>query len=127
MEGPDEYQLEGSLSWLWDKFAASMFVYYTPSYTNDRARYCSSAAQNVPNSRCAAIPWEWLSIDVGSLTTVDLTVTYRMDNGLRIRVGGRNILDEAAPANVFGGNLPYDPTRWDARGRVFFVDLNWEM
>ena len=127
MEGPDEYQLEGSLSWLWDRFAASMFVYYTPSYVNDRAAYCSSARQNVPNSRCAAIPWEWLSIDVGSLTTVDLTVTYRMDNGLRIRVGGRNIFDTAAPPNVFGGNLPYDPTRWDARGQVFFVDLNWEM
>ena len=127
MEGPDEYQLEGSLSWLWNQYAASVFVYYTPSYVNDRAAYCSSARQNVPNSRCAAIPWEWLSIDVGSLTTVDLTITYLMDNGLRIRVGGRNILDRAAPPNVFGGNLPYDPTRWDARGQVFFVDLNWEM
>ena len=50
-----------------------------------------------------------------------------MDNGLRVRTGGRNIFDRAAPANVFGGGLPYDPTRWDARGRVFFVDLNWEM
>ena len=127
MEGPDEYQLEGSLHWLWDRFAASMFVYYTPSYTNDRARYCSSAAQAAPNSRCAAIPWEWLSIDISSLTTVDATVTYRMDNGLRFRVGGRNILDRAAPANVFDGGLPYDPTRWDARGQVLFLDLNWEM
>ena len=127
MVGPDEYQLEGSLNWLWDRFAASMFVYYTPSYTNDQARYCSSAVQAVPNSRCAAIPWEYLSIDISSLTTVDLTVTYRMDNGLRVRVGGRNILDRAAPANVFGGGLPYDPTRWDARGQVMFLDLNWEM
>ena len=127
MEGPDEYQLEASLGWLWDRFAASMFVYYTPSYTNDKARYCSSAVQAVPNSRCAAIPWEYLSIDVSSLTTVDLTVTYRMDNGLRVRVGGRNILDRAAPATVFGGELPYDPTRWDARGQVLFLDLNWEM
>ena len=127
MFGPDEYQLEGSLSWLWNRFAADLFVYYTPSYVNDRAAYCSSARQQAPGSRCAAIPWEWLSIDVPSLTTVDLTVTYRMDNGLRIRVGGRNILDRAAPPNVFGGSLPYDPTRWDARGQVFFVDLNWEM
>ena len=127
MYGPDEYQLEGSLSWLWDRFAASMFVYYTPGYENDLARYCSSTLQAIPGSRCAAIPYEWLSIDVSSLTTVDATATYRMDNGLRLRVGGRNILDRAAPANVFGGELPYDPTRWDARGRVMFLDLNWEM
>ncbi|MCY3623772.1 MAG: TonB-dependent receptor [Gammaproteobacteria bacterium] len=64
---------------------------------------------------------------MSSLTTVDLTVTYRMDNGLRMRVGGRNIFDRAAPANVYGGNLPYDPTRWDARGQELFLDLNWEM
>jgi len=49
-----------------------------------------------------------------------------MDNGLRVRAGGRNILDRAAPATAFSG-LPYDPTRWDARGRVLFIDLNWEM
>ena len=127
MEGPDEYQLEGSLSWLWEKFAASVFVYHTPGYVNDRARYCSGALLEIPGSRCADIPYEYLSIDVSSLTTVDLTVTYRMDNGLRVRVGGRNIFDRAAPANVFGGGLPYDPTRWDARGQVFFADLSWEI
>lgn len=127
LEGPNEYAVKGSLGWLWDRFAASVFVNYTPSYTNDKARYCSSAVQQVPGSRCAAIPWEYLSLEVGSLTTVDLTFTYLMDNGLRIRVGGRNVLDRAAPPTVFGGNLPYDPTRWDARGQVFFVDLNWEI
>ncbi len=124
--GPDEYQLEGSLSWLWNRFSADLFVYYTPGYVHERARYCSYAVQQISGSRCEANPYEWLSIDVSSLITVDLTMTYRMDNGLRIRVGSRNILDKAAPATVFGG-LPYDPTRWDARGRVFFVDLNWEM
>ena len=127
MYGPDEYQLEGSLDWLWDRIAATVFVYYTPGYENDLARYCSGPVQEIPGSRCADIPWEWLGIEISSLTTVDATVTYRMDNGLRFRLGGRNILDRAAPANVFGGELPYDPTRWDARGRVFFLDLNWEM
>ena len=125
--GPDEYQLEGSLTWLRDRFAADLFVYYSPSYVNDKARYCSSALQEIPGSRCAAIPYQYLSLDVSSLITVDLTLSYLMDNGLRIRVGGRNIFDRAAPPTVFGGSLPYDPTRWDARGQVFFVDLNWEM
>lgn len=125
--GPDEYKLEGSLSWLWNRFAADLFVYYTPGYVHERARFCSYAVQQIPGNRCEDIPYEYLSLDVSSLVTVDLTVTYRMDNGLRIRVGGRNILDRGAPATVFGSSLPYDPTRWDARGQVFFVDLNWEM
>ena len=125
--GPNEYQLEGSLSWLWNRFAADLFVYYTPGYVHERARYCSYAVQMIPGNRCEDIPYEWMSLEVSSLMTVDLTLTYRMDNGLRIRVGGRNILDKAAPATVFGASLPYDPTRWDARGQVFFVDLNWEM
>jgi len=63
---------------------------------------------------------------------VDLTVTYRMDNGLRIRAGGQNVLDRGAPrtlssTSASGGAQPYDPARWNARGRVFFVELNWEM
>ena len=125
--GPDKYQLQGSLSWLWNRFAADVFVYYTPGYVHERARYCSYTVQQIPGNRCEEIPYEYLSLDVDSLITVDLTVTLRMDNGLRVRVGGRNVLDQAAPATVFGGGLPYDPTRWDARGQVFFVDLNWEM
>ena len=127
LEGPDEYQIEGSLDWQWERYTGTMFVYYTPGYVNDKARYCSSAVQNIPGSRCADIPWEYLSIDVSSLTTVDASVTYRMDNGLRMRFGGRNIFDRAAPATVFGGSLPYDPTRWDARGRVLFADFQWEL
>ena len=95
--GPNEYQLEGSLSWLWNRFAADLFVYYTPGYVHERARYCSYAVQMIPGNRCEDIPYEWMSLEVSSLMTVDLTLTYRMDNGLRIRVGGRNILDKAAP------------------------------
>lgn len=125
-EGPNEYKLELSLGWLFNQFASNVYLYHTPGYVHDKARYCSTAAQEAPGSRCAAIPWEYLSIDVPSLSTVDASLTYRMDNGVRILVGGRNIFDKDAPATIFGGELPYDPTRWDARGRVFYVDLTWE-
>lgn len=67
------------------------------------------------------------NLDVPSLTTVDLTVTYTMDNGLRVRVGGRNVLNRSAPPTISWTNYPYDASRWDARGRVLFVDLNWQM
>ena len=59
-----------------------------------------------------------------------MTVTYQMQNGLRIRVGGTNILDRAAPLAISRSNSygpqPYDASRWDAKGRVFFLELNWE-
>ncbi|MCY3621681.1 MAG: hypothetical protein OXH68_08200 [Gammaproteobacteria bacterium] len=46
----------------------------------------------VPGARSieAYVPIE---IQVSSLTTVDLTVTYEMNRGLKIRSGGRNILE----------------------------------
>ncbi|MYL01005.1 MAG: TonB-dependent receptor [Gammaproteobacteria bacterium] len=63
-------------------------------------------------------------LTVRSLTTVDLSVTYEFDNGLRLRVGGRNVLKAEMP--TIWRTLPYDPTRWDARGRVLFLELTWE-
>ena len=125
--GMDEYKLQGSLTWLWDRFSADVYLYYTPNYVHDRGLYCNSYIISLPGSRCTP---EHLSayfpMRVSSLTTVDLTMTYQFDNGLRLRVGGTNILDRAAPRTITAGQ-PYDPTRWDARGRVFFLELNWEM
>ena len=123
--GSNKYKLQGSLTWLWDNFAADVFVYYTPAYMNDGALYCTWYTRQIPGNRCG--DKTYLELPVSSLTTVDLTLTYRMDNGLRVRVGGRNILDRGAPRTLFGSTYPYDPTRWDARGQVLFIDLNWEM
>ena len=71
--------------------------------------------------------YEPLPIPVSSLATTDVTLTCTMDNGLRIRAGGQNILDRAAPPVWTSGEAPYDPTRWNARGQVFFLELTWEM
>ncbi|MCY3817075.1 MAG: TonB-dependent receptor [Gammaproteobacteria bacterium] len=124
--GSNKYQLQGSLSWTRGNMAADLFIYYTPAYLNDGARYCSYNVRQIPGSRCGESD-RYIELGVSSLTTVDLTVTYRFDNGLRVRAGGRNILDRAAPVTLSGSSYPYDPTRWDARGQVFFVDLNWEI
>ena len=64
-------------------------------------------------------------MQVGSYTTVDLTVTYQFDNGVRVRAGGRNIFDEEL--RTVYDRIPYDPTRYDARGRVFFLEVNYEL
>ena len=120
--GSNEYKLSGALSWLTGRFAVDLYVYYTPGYENDRTRSCGEAV-----GRCGGtgLFWPRPSLEVDALTTVDLTVAYRFDNGVRIRGGGRNILD--ADLSTLWNDLPYDPTRWDARGRVFFLELHYEM
>ena len=121
--GSDKYRLTGSLSWRKDRFAADLFVYYTPSYENDRTGRCRFAEGSC-SRRNASRP----TLQVESLTTVDLTVSYQFDRGLRLRAGGRNIFEADSPT-IWGGitELRYDPTRWDARARVLFLELNWEL
>ena len=133
--GPDKYRLQGSLDWIYGKLTANLFVYYTPSYVNRRAQECyPGLIRRVPEARCDPEDWigTYVQLQVPSLTTVDLTLTYRMDNGLRLRIGGRNVLNRSAPLTLSGGGaagrrMPYDPTRWNARGRVLFAELNWEL
>ena len=118
--GSDKYRLTGSLSWQKDRIAADLFVYYTPSYENDRTGLCW-----YPEGSCSRQYASRPTLQVDSLTTVDLTVSYQFDNGLRLRAGGRNIFEVDSP--TLWGVAAYDPTRWDARARVLFLELNWEM
>ena len=120
VKGPDRYRLQGSLTWFLGEFAADLFIDYRPGYENDRAGYCFHVV-----GRCERLYQRLPVLEVGSLTTVDLTLTYQFGNGLRLRAGGRNIFD-ADHYTVFE-NLPYDPTRWDARGRVLFLELQYEL
>lgn len=123
--GNDVYSWQGALTWSWDRLVADVFVYYKPGYSH-RGPYCQSSDLSLPGTNCTRA-FEYIQMSVSSLTTVDLTLTYTLDNGLRIRAGGQNILDRAAPLAWFWGQAPYDPTRWDARGQVFFLEVNWEM
>ena len=118
--GSNEYFFRGSLSWFWGRWTADMNAYYYPGYENDNTGNCYQVV-----GRCKELYDPRPALTAKPLTTVDLTVTYRFDNGIRVRVGGRNIFK--ATSHVLWGTLPYDARRWDARGQVLFVDLNWEM
>lgn len=118
--GSNEYGLVGSVEWTSGNYAADLFVRYTPSYLNDRTGTCL-----VVVGRCERLYSARPSMTVDSYTTVDLTVSYRFENGLRLRGGGRNLFDADPPATPWGGR-PYDLTRYDARGQVLFAEVNWQ-
>lgn len=132
--GPNLYQWTGSVSWQWDRWSADLYVYYTPSYVNKDVLYCDYSVFEIPDNTCERTGTpedESVDFDVSSLTTVDLSVSYSMDNGLRIRFGGANVLDRAAPVTLldpspYSLTYPYDPGRWDARGRMLFLEVNYE-
>ena len=119
--GSNEYGLVGSLAWTAGRYAADLFVRYTPSYENDRTGTCQEVI-----GRCERRFQERPTLKVDSYVTVDLTVSYRFDNGIRLRGGGRNVLDADPPATPWGGP-PYDLTRYDARGQVLFLEATWEL
>ena len=122
-ETGDRYRTTLSLYWDRSNMRGNLFVYYKPGYLNHEAHYCQFRQVGV--GRCTAY-WDYISIQVGSLTTVDGTFTYRFENDLELQVGGRNILNRDAPNTIRGG-IPYDPTRWDARGRVLSLSLRYSM
>ncbi|MXZ27591.1 MAG: TonB-dependent receptor plug domain-containing protein [Gammaproteobacteria bacterium] len=121
--GSDRYRLTGQLTWQWQRLAADLFVYYRPGYTNDRPGSCNNVV-----GRCLTSFQQLPEFDATSLTTVDLSASYWFDNGLRVRAGGRNLFERESPSPwAFSGILGYDPTRWDARGRVLYLELTWAM
>ena len=120
--GSDRYRLNGSLSWHKDRIAADLFVYFTPTYENDRTGVCKHLEGSCSYANGLRRP----TLQVDSLTTVDLTVSYQFDNGLGLKAGGRNIFEADSPT-IWGryATYLYDPTRWDARARVLFLEMNW--
>lgn len=118
--GSNKYEIQASLSYLRGSLAVDGFVTYIPGYENDRTGRCTEAVGGCTRQYAQAPP-----LQVGSHTTVDLTVTYQFDNGIRVRGGARNIFDEEL--RTVYDRIPYDPTRYDARARVFFLEVNYEL
>ena len=119
--GSDKYRLAGQLAWYRERWAGNLFVYYTPSYLNNNTGTCFEIV-----GRCEFRGQDKPHLMVDSYMSVDLTVSYTFDNGIQLRAGGRNILDAEPPDTLYSG-MPYDPSRWDARGQVLFVEFNWEL
>ena len=133
--GQNRYTWQFSLRWQWRAFEAELWAYYTPGYINERAHRCPLTRSRLIEGSVCTGSWEdtrqyeYLQLDVSSLTTMDLTLGYQFNNGIRLRIGGRNVLDRPFPRTVNSqyGYIPYDAARWNARGRVLFADLNWQM
>ena len=109
--GIDESRLEGRLNWYKDDWSADLYVTRTPGYlnTDDFGRF-----PPIPN------------MEVDSRTVIDLSVRKSFNNGLRVRAGGRNILNADFPFMLSSTGQPYDATRVDLRGRVFFVEFTYD-
>ena len=95
------------LEWMKDAMTVNLFCQYTPGYLNNA------------NYRVGDQPVE-------SRYTIDLSATYRWENGLLVRAGGRNIFDAGFPFTLNTLGKPYDSVRVDIRGRVLFFELSYE-
>ena len=111
--GIDKSRLEGRLNWYKDDWSADFYITRTPGYLNTDFEQ-NFAFRSIPN------------MEVDSRTVVDMSVRKSFGNGLRVRAGGRNILNADFPFMLSSNGQPYDTTRIDLRGRVFFVELTYD-
>ena len=109
-EGLDEYQLVGTLNYNYEDVFASLRVEYTPSHNNDIG---------------VAGEEEFQRVD--SMTITDLTARYFISNQLSASIGAFNLFNTKPPFSFTGNGAPYDPTRWDTRGRVIYFNLSYEI
>ena len=129
---PDKYT--GRLQVFWDKgrVNANMTARYIPGYLNDRAHYCRQHQIIEKIGECAQfaplgsdrVNAGYLSMDVGSLTTVDVSFSYRFSPEFRLQISSQNLFNRNAPITI-RDRKPYDATRWDARGRVLSMSFSY--
>ena len=110
--GVDKYKLDANVSLIGGRVTADLWIRHRPSYINNDFE---SAIDPLPNE------------PVASWTTTDLTVAYRMDNGLLFRVGGRNIFDRDFPFMLSLYGRPYDSKRVDVRKQVLFFEMKYSL
>ena len=112
--GIDKRKIQAQMEWVKDRMTVSLFYQYTPGYLNNNYSSTAFGEPRVPD------------MQVGSRYTVDLSGTYRWDNGLVVRLGGRNIFDADFPFALNGQGKPYDAARVDVRGQVWFAEVSYD-
>ena len=112
--GIDKRKIQAQMDWVKDRLTVSLFCQYTPGYLNNHYSTTAFGAPRVPD------------MQVDSRYTVDLSGAYRFDNGLLLRLGGRNILDADFPLALNGQGKPYDASRVDVRGQVWFAEVSYD-
>ena len=115
--GTDDYSVTGRLTYIRDRITVNVNAKYRPSYENDNTGRCPA----VPVGRCLIPYGERPSLKVNAGTVVGANIAYRFDMGLTLRFGGNNIFEEEFPTVYGGSGYGYDPTRYDARGRTWFL------
>lgn len=125
---PDRYNTRLQMFWDRGKMSANMVAKFTPGYRNTEAHYCTIQQKLNFVGRCADFAlWDfqsWIELDVASLTVVDATFRYRFDQNFELQLSGINIFDRSSPLTVRAG-LPYDPTRWNGRGRLMSLTVSY--
>ncbi len=111
--GVDKYKLDANVNLIGGRVTADLWIRHRPSYINNDHE--SAGRDPLPNE------------PVASWTTTDLTVAYRMDNGLLFRVGGRNIFDRDFPFMLSLYGRPYDSKRVDVRKQVLFFEMKYSL
>ena len=129
---PDKYTGQFHIYWDKGKFQSNTILKYTPGYVNDRAHYCRWQQVREGVGRCAQFqPWGanriyggYIELDVGSLTTTDFSLKYLFSETFNIQFSSLNIFNRNAPLTI-KDRKPYDPTRWDPRGRVLSISFKY--
>ncbi|RIV89510.1 TonB-dependent receptor [Aurantiacibacter xanthus] len=113
LQGADDYRVVGQLGWSSGDVRATLWAYYTPSYENDYEITTFAGTVSNPD----------YSKQVDSLTTIDLTASWQMNDRIRLDVAGRDIFAARPPLAVVQGR-PYDTARYNPAGRRVSVQLS---
>ena len=114
--GTDDYRVTAHLTYIRDRLTVNLNARFTPSYENHNTGRCFEVV-----GRCERAFANRPSLKVNSGTVVDANIAYQFDMGLNLRFGGMNIFEEEFPTVYGSQGYSYDPTRYDARGRTWFL------
>lgn len=113
-QGVDRYKTGLNVEWARNNTVVNAYIAHTPSYRNNDHERGLGAQGLIPIMR------------VASWTTLDLSARHRFDNGIAVRVGGRDLLGRDFPFMLTRYGQPWDTKRVDLRGRVLFLDVSYE-
>ena len=119
--GTDEWNFTGRLSYVRDRITTNVDARYRPAYDNTNTGFCLEVV-----GRCERLYADRPSLEVNGGFVVNANIAYAFDMGVRVKLGGRNIFEETFPTVYGGTGYGYDPTRYDARGRVIYLELQYK-
>ncbi|WP_252178317.1 TonB-dependent receptor [Endozoicomonas sp. 4G] len=104
-----------SLGWSYQKFSANVFLKY-------RSSFCSSYANEDTFESCDAAKAEGYDPKVDSMTTVNLSGKYRVNENASVGFGITNIADVAPPELRLSTKSPFYASSYDNPvGRAYYI------